>query len=43
MITPHLGLPIVGSYEDVRRDELHFIKCYPDGSEERVEWPDSEA
>ena len=42
MIAPHMKQAIVGSYEDVQRDELCFVKCYPDGREERIEWPDEE-
>ena len=37
-----LGEPLIGNVEDYNNNDIYYIKCYPDGREERVEWPEAE-
>ena len=41
-IVPFLYEPLVGEVEDYSKNDIYYYKCYPDGSEERVEWPDED-
>ena len=41
-LAPCLGIPLIGSLSDFNRNDIYYYKCYPDGREERVEWPDED-
>ena len=38
-LAPFLGEPLIGDTPDYSKNECCYYKCYPDGRQERIEWP----
>ena len=41
-IAANLGEPIIGRLPTYGQNAIFYLKCYPDGREERVEWPEED-